>query len=90
MSNVSDTLREMANNGTSQKDLIRMMGAAMADIVETTDSIEKAQINQEKYNIKVSNRVEQNENILKNYGRGLWFLGTTGFGYLIIQILQLI
>ncbi len=95
MSNVSDVLREMAaDNGTSMKDTVKMMAGAIADVVETTDSIETSfaaqALAQARINVAMEKDIATNTSTLSTYNKGAWLFGTTGFLWLMYEVFLLI
>ena len=67
---VHDALREMAadTNGTTQKQVVFMTAAVVADIAEQVNDLGE-------HNKSLDKEVEKNTDAIARYNRGLWLLG---------------
>ncbi len=82
--NVFDALREMAtDNGTSGKEVTKMMAAVVADMAETQKEFITAQK-------PINKNVENNSKTLARYNKGVWLLGGAGAIWGIERLLALV
>ena len=90
--NVHEALRDMAadTNGTTQKQVVFMMAAVVADNAEALGKMEEYIKEQVVLNEKVDGRVSLNEKILSRYNKGVWAISLVGVVWIIERILALI
>lgn len=86
--NISAELKVMAaDENTDSDQVLRLAAAVIADTRNDVADIKDKQEEQGKFNIVIKKDVEKNSSTLRNYNKAIWFIGTTGGGFILLALL---